>query len=167
MLSLAAGVTLTVWAACLAVEDWRRRRLPNAWLLVGMGLGLGHYLAWGQLPFGTTPSQAGIGFAAALCLLLPIYAQGWMGAGDVKFAAVLGGLSGLSGMLLTLVLSSLMAGGLAFYFRAFPGIRLPFTHCALGKELAGRIPYGTCLAAAWIILIWGNDDWPNSHWLLG
>lgn len=167
MFSLASGVTVTAWAIGLAVEDWRRRRLPNAWLLLGLGLGLGHYLVWSRLPFGSTLIDAGLGFLLALLLLIPIYARGWMGAGDVKFAAVLGGLSGLNGLFFTLLLSALMAGGLALYFRAFPGGRLPLTEAGLKAELAGRIPYGSCLAVAWITVVWCNEDWPGSHWLLG
>jgi len=88
-----------------AVIDWWKFKVPN-WLtfpviLSGWALGLLHTLHWypdaGQGGIGDSLAGTALGFA----LLLPVYAIGGMGAGDVKmtmgFGSWVGAFFGLQG----------------------------------------------------------------------
>lgn len=153
-MSLAAQVLLSGWAGVLAFADWRYRRLPNAWLLVGCAFGVVHLLVRGNLPFGGAPVDTALASVVALLGFLPLYAAGWMGAGDVKFLAVIGWLGGFPVLLGTLLYGSLLAGGLALLLMHPAG--LPGSRAA--AALQGRIPYGACLAAALLPQLWGWLD---------
>jgi prepilin peptidase CpaA len=75
-----------------------------------------------------------------LGLFLPVFAAGWMGAGDVKLFSAAGGLVGLPQML-PFVFAALMVGGLmaALIFvwmgRGVKGYRLPYAGALLGGAL--------------------------------
>ena len=91
-MTAAAGITavLLLWAATVAMIDWRQRRVPNGLLLLLLAPAL-LMLTWrgiGLLEQGWLPSLSG--FAAGLLLTLPGYAFSKLGAGDVKLAASLG-----------------------------------------------------------------------------
>lgn len=109
---------LPIVAAALCVPiffgDLRARRVPNSWLLVALGLGT-VLLAADRLtnpaavaPWSTWAHLAGL--AAGMIALLPFYALGWMGAGDVKFYATLGFLLGMEALLPIWIISALLAG---------------------------------------------------------
>ncbi len=94
----------------IAISDLYARRVPNTWLLAGacgaaLGL-LGTQLA-GQ-PTAVTDHL--LGASAGLAALLPFYVVGWMGAGDVKYFAVLGLLLGLHALLPVWLGASALAG---------------------------------------------------------
>lgn len=93
-----------------AWSDFYARRVPNRWLLLALAVGaLLHAHAWlaGQAGF---PVAALLGLGIGLVALLPFYAIGWMGAGDVKFFAVLGFLLGWRALLPIWIGASLLAG---------------------------------------------------------
>lgn len=101
---------LTAWAAVIAWMDWRQHRVPNALLILLLvpallALILNHQ---GLLGAGLWTSLAG--FVAGGLILLPGYAMGKMGAGDVKFAACLGLLLGWPSVLKMLLLFGLVLG---------------------------------------------------------
>ncbi|WP_313178200.1 prepilin peptidase [Stenotrophomonas sp.] len=102
---LAMGLSLRI-----AISDLYARRVPNAWLVGACALALPLIVAgqfsgphlpwWGHL----------LGAALGLASLLPFYALGWMGAGDVKFFAVLGLMLGWNALLPIWIAASLVAG---------------------------------------------------------
>lgn len=104
--------TVTAILICIkvALSDIYARRVPNRWLLLALAVGaLLHAHAWlaGQAGF---PVAALLGLGIGLVALLPFYAIGWMGAGDVKFFAVLGFLLGWRALLPIWIGASLLAG---------------------------------------------------------
>jgi prepilin peptidase CpaA len=94
----------------IAISDLYARRVPNAWLAVSASAALAWLL--GSRIAGADdallPHLAGA--VLGLAALLPFYMVGWMGAGDVKYFAVLGLLLGWQALLPVWLLSSLLAG---------------------------------------------------------
>lgn len=120
------GVLLVLLAAA-AVCDWRTYRIPN--LLTGAGLVFA--LAYNTavppaMHAGWTWAPAGmlLGFGA----LLPMYAIGVMGAGDVKLMAMVGAFLGLQGTAYALFFT-VLAGGIA-------ALALALRHRVLARLLA-------------------------------
>ena len=115
LLPIAVLAGLLAWAvAC----DVRSRRIPNRLVLAGMlaGLALQATVTPGaglfSEPFGALGIlKAGAGMLLGLVLLLPMYALGAMGAGDVKLMAMVGAFLGPLDTL-GAGLASLLAGGL-------------------------------------------------------
>lgn len=88
----AAGVVLA-WLAMLSCHDIRERRLPNRLTLPGAAvIMLGAVVAGRGLP-----ALAGAAALAGVYLLVHLAAPAAMGAGDVKLAIGLGGLTGCFG----------------------------------------------------------------------
>lgn len=100
-LILALLCVTTVWT------DLHYRKVPN--LVVAGALVAG--LAW--LPFAAggalAPASRLIGFAVGLAVMLPAYLLGRMGAGDVKFFAVVGMFIGPYALLPVWVMGGLLA----------------------------------------------------------
>lgn len=105
-------------------SDLYARRVPNRWLLGALLLGT-LLLAWQAVQQGiasTVPHGAGL--LLGLCSLFPFYAMRWMGAGDVKFFAVLGFLLGWQALLPVWIGASLMAGVHAVAVYSWRSLRL-------------------------------------------
>ena len=143
-LSLGAAVAVTI----AVVTDLRRRRIPN-WLTGGaLGVGLLGGL-WLGGPSGGLSALAGA--ALGLLMLLPFYAAGGMGAGDVKLLAAVGALLGpqallpvafygaLSGAVLSLVVMA-RRGALAHAAQRLSLGKLPGTSGA-------KAPYAVAIAS--------------------
>lgn len=113
---------LMAWLITIAVMDMRIRKVRNWMVLLGLVTGTVALFS-GVQPFWVEPLDGLFGMLVAFAALLPFYAIRWMGAGDVKFAAVIGLWFGLTPYLLTIwVGGSLLAGvhGLAVVsWRAF------------------------------------------------
>ena len=116
--TLLPAVLLACLLACAVATDVRSRRIPNRLVLAGIvaGLALQVTVTPGaglfSDPFGALgPLQACAGMVLGLLLLLPMYALGGMGAGDVKLMAMLGAFLGPSDTL-GAGLSSVLAGGI-------------------------------------------------------
>jgi prepilin peptidase CpaA len=92
-----------------AVIDGRRLRVPN-WLTFHFAVGGLAYAAYAGGCQGFLWSLAGMGLG--LLTLLPLYAIGGMGAGDVKLMAGIGAWMGPS-LTLGAFVSSALVGGLA------------------------------------------------------
>jgi leader peptidase (prepilin peptidase) / N-methyltransferase len=91
-----ASLTLAVvlgWLAVLSCYDIRQRRLPNRLTLPGAGVIV---LAAAVAGRGL-PALAGAAALAGMYLLVHLVAPTGMGAGDVKLAIGLGGLTGCFG----------------------------------------------------------------------
>jgi prepilin peptidase CpaA len=116
---IASGVLLLM-CSLLAAATWsdlRHRRIPNVLVFAGTACAL---LLQSALPQGNgfasmLPGALGLsaalkGMGLALLLLLPLYAMGALGAGDVKLMAMVGAFLGAEMTLVCIVLT-MAAGG--------------------------------------------------------
>ena len=92
--------------------DIAQRKVPNALIIGGISMAFAFAAASGLLGVG----RMALGTLAALVILVPVYAGGLMGAGDVKLISVVGGFLGVHQLLFAL-LCIFVAGGVltAFY----------------------------------------------------
>ena len=88
-----AGACVLAWLTVLSVYDIRERRLPNWLTMPGAAVILAVAAAVGR----GVPSLLGAIGLAGLYLAVHLIAPAAMGAGDVKLAAGLGGLTGSFG----------------------------------------------------------------------
>ena len=88
-----AGACVLAWLAVLSVYDIRERRLPN-WLTIP---GAAVVLAMATVAGRGVPALLGAIGLACLYLAVHLIAPAAMGAGDVKLAVGLGGLTGAFG----------------------------------------------------------------------
>lgn len=146
---------LLLWLIAIAAMDLRMRKVRNWMVLLGLATGA-VALFGGVQPFQVSAWNGLSGMVLAFAVLLPFYALRWMGAGDVKFAAVIGLWFGLSPALLVIWLGgSVLAGlhGMAVLawrgLRRSPGgaylqARLPVRWAAAlaAPEAAPRMPQG-------------------------
>lgn len=147
---------LLAWLLAVGCSDWFRLRIPNALLAVGAALLLLTALA-GVHPAGLSLWQVLAGATPVLLVGLALYARGWVGAGDVKFLAVLGGLTGPTRELLLiwafaalLAAAHLAARGLLSPW--LPG--LPLAPSDPGLARRRRLPHGAHLAlSAALVLV--------------
>ncbi|KDE97611.1 peptidase A24 [Mycolicibacterium aromaticivorans JS19b1 = JCM 16368] len=86
------GIVL-LWAVALTVFDVRQRRLPNSLTLPGAAAAFFGALACGR----GLPALAGALALAALYLVVHLVVPDGLGAGDVKLALGVGGLTGAFG----------------------------------------------------------------------
>jgi prepilin peptidase CpaA len=105
-------LALLVLLVLAAGFDIAQRRVPNALIIGGLvvACSLAAFSGWSGL------GRMALGSVAALVVLVPAYASGMIGAGDVKLISVVGGFLGLHHFLFAL-LCIFLAGGLvsAFY----------------------------------------------------
>ncbi len=133
LLCLLGGATVT---------DCRTRRIPNVLVLAGLVTGI----ALALLERGLH----GVGFAIAgvvlgFVLLAPLFALGWLGAGDVKLLSATGAYAGASGVAMVAGLSA-MAGGVL-------GAIMWWRSGQAG--LKARLPYAVallCGTLGWMVL---------------
>jgi prepilin peptidase CpaA len=85
---------LGLWAAAVAWTDWRSHKVPNGVLVLLLVPALLVLIVNGKGLLGVAllPSLAGLLIGGGI--LLPGYALGMMGAGDIKFSASIGLLLG-------------------------------------------------------------------------
>ena len=116
--SVPAALLLTALLLAAVITDVRARRISNVLVLAGLGTaftlqatvvpGAGLF----SVPFGAIGLLSSLGGALlGLLLLLPIYALGAMGAGDVKLMAMVGAFLGPQ-EIITVTLATMLAGGL-------------------------------------------------------
>jgi leader peptidase (prepilin peptidase) / N-methyltransferase len=91
---IGAALVVLAWLAVLSCYDIRRRRLPNALTLPGAGV----ILLAAALAGRGVPALAGATALTGVYLLVHLVAPAAMGAGDVKLAIGLGGLTGCFGV---------------------------------------------------------------------
>jgi prepilin peptidase CpaA len=91
-------------------SDLYARRVPNTWLLAALAMGMGILVLQSLFDKGRAGWPSLSGFAIGLLIFLPFYAIGWMGAGDVKFFAVLGFLLGYRALLPIWLIGGLLTG---------------------------------------------------------
>lgn len=124
--------------------DFRSRKVRNWMVLLGLATGLVALFSGGQ-PFWVEPWSGLTGMFVAFAALMPFYAMRWMGAGDVKFAAVMGLWFGLSPYLLVIWLGgSLLAGLHGMAVLAWRKLQLS----SLGAWLQAYLPQRMSVALA-------------------
>ncbi|AJG24764.1 hypothetical protein RR42_s3183 [Cupriavidus basilensis] len=105
MLALIAAL----FCAAIIWTDFAYRKVPNA-VLAATIVAIGLALAFGPAsePVPGLGSRL-LGFLVGLLVMLPVYALGRMGAGDIKFFAVTGLFTGPMGLVTVWVVGSLLA----------------------------------------------------------
>ncbi len=140
------ALVLALWAALIAGFDLATRRVPNLGLAAVLAPALVALALTQQGLLGQNWQSSLLGLALALALTLPGYARAKLGAGDAKFAAVLGLLLGWQGVLVCLLLAGLILGALAgsvWLVRGDLKQRIPAAPAlalAFGASLAGLLP---------------------------
>lgn len=164
------ALTCLLWLLCVAVYDFRKRRVPNWLVLSGAVLALA-ILGLGAQPFGVGWTAALAGAASGFGFLLLFYAMGLMGAGDVKFAGALGLWVGTSALVPIWIIASLFAGmhgALWFVLQRWPFFpRLALILSGPPSPTAGGtspsrarfIPYAAYLSLATVAwMFWGRQS---------
>lgn len=172
-------MTASPWIAVLILlvaccwRDWHERRIPNAWvvagLLVGLALqtslpaGAGLFDAADPGAIGPWRALGAVALMLAPCLVL--WRLRFFGAGDAKLLAALAAYGGPSGVL-PLLLATLVAGGLlalwAIAWRRWLVLIPSFARVSAGHEHI-RLPYSLAVSG-------GGLAWMLAHragWLPG
>lgn len=102
-------MTLIVALLCVTTvwTDFHYRKVPN--LLLAGGLAACVLLMLSGHDGALAPSARLAGFAVGFVVMLPAYVLGRMGAGDVKFFAVVGALTGPSALLPVWLVGGMLA----------------------------------------------------------
>ncbi len=134
---------LTAWAACLAVTDYRQRRLPNELTLGAATAAIVYLFVRGSSVLGASWISAGTAGLGALIVLLPFFRLGWLGAGDIKLMSAIGFLGGVQVLLTTFVFSSMLAFPFALWLR-------------LRRNPDANLPQGLFIGLGLILAALGN-----------
>ena len=159
-LLVAALVTLLGLAV---VSDIDQRRIPNKLIVVGLVIGLaGHGWLGG---FGTL-ALAFAGMLVGFLCLLPFYANGGMGAGDVKLMAMCGAFLGPLHAVVAVVASLVVGGILGFawftWYLNVPedespelteGGALAMSPATPQKDARSAIPYAVAIGAGTVLTL--------------
>jgi prepilin peptidase CpaA len=149
--SMVATLVFAVLLAAAAISDVRRLRIPNLIpLLLLAGFGLMAILGAVENPLGHVAAMI-----IVLTVLLPVFALGMLGGGDVKLLAAAALWLGLAKLPLLLILVGLVGGLFAALWlplrwlltRALPTRQLP---CSL--QLQAALPYGVPISIVALVL---------------
>lgn len=105
---------LIVLSLLVSISDWRHRRIPNLYLIVGLlYVALVHALNAATLGGSFLLRATGfslMGILLATLILSPAYFLKQLGAGDVKFGMVIGAFLGPVGAVLSIILGAIIGG---------------------------------------------------------
>lgn len=157
------GFVATTGLLIAAFVDWDFMIIPDRISLGGMPAGLiasalvsslhgqEHYL--GALLHSVAGLVTGVALLYAVAVVgRQIFKKDAMGLGDVKLLGAIGAFVGVSGVLFTIFVSSLLG--------SLVGVALIL---AGRHEWQGRIPYGPYLAAGALIWLLGGREWWLDH----
>jgi prepilin peptidase CpaA len=156
------GLLFTSWLLLIIWFDGIWRRVPNAWLLVALAVQI-VFLAERSLFARNAAWPGASGWLDALSgfLLGLAFVAFWygrvMGAGDVKFLAVLGAWTGVYPLIAILLMGSILAA-LHALFLLYAGERLRSRN-VLPNSNRARSPYAACLAISALSL--GLTHWSS------
>jgi len=168
MLWLLAALLLVAIAT-----DLHRRRIPNALVALGLGLGLAGRLLDPGVPAGAALITFFQGSGAGLLVLMPLYLMRACGAGDVKLMAMVGGFVGPTAVCNAALWTLVSGGVLSLVFmlgrgvaaKTIENIRFLLTDLMVrartggGTQLAplattaARLPYAVAIAAGTLIAV--------------
>lgn len=165
---MTASLMAGLWALVAGVYDWRWRRLPNLLTIGGAAIGLVWLLLSSVGPLGADRTDSFLALGLATGLMLPGYARGALGAGDVKMAMAIGLLSGTRLLADTLLSAALVAGCMASVelFRRYlaegqwPRLSLLLIRvgCCPTDGSLRTLPLGTALALGFLASL-GGVQW--------
>ncbi len=153
-----SSVILLIFLAVAVVTDIHRRRIPN--VLVALMLGCGIVL---NLSFLGVPGALSVlgGVVMGLLILIPFYALGGLGAGDVKLLVGVGSFLGPWGVLLAGVSTLVLGGvlGIAAIFWQRVGTVMAARALSIAPSVpieasAVRIPYSLAIAAGTLVVLY-------------
>jgi prepilin peptidase CpaA len=162
---------LLPFLAVALVTDIRRREIPNVLILYMLGFGVLIQGAWTG-PSGLLAAFGGLVVGALL--LLPFYALGGMGAGDVKLLAAVGTFLGPDGALVAGALALGAGGVLAVGVLVWHGFaRLVSNHWTDGRgatvpasTVSGvQLPYSIAITAGTLIAAYTARSQPLVPWV--
>ena len=153
-------ILLSFLAVAVATDIHHQRRIPNVLVSVMVGCGL-----VSQMSFlgGAGAISAIVGVLAGFLILIPFYALGGMGAGDVKLLAGVGSFLGPWGVahagVFTLVFGGVLGLAVIFWHRI--GMVLAARFLSLSPSVAVdiravKIPYSLAIAAGALTALY----WP-------
>lgn len=163
-MSSAAITVLVAGLAVATVIDVKSRRIPNLLTASMIGLGLGLAAAGAS---GISLPASILGFFLGFLLMMPGYALGATGAGDVKLMAAVGAIVGPAVVIPAFLFTSI-AGGVLAIIVAARRKRLAATLARTGrlvmapgeapKEIRGatsvsRFAYGPAIAAGTMVAV--------------
>lgn len=156
-----ALLTLAAW------QDCRTFRISNVLTLGGAVLAVAVSFL---LPGSHDPLSSLLGWGAGLLMLLPLYALGVMGAGDVKLLAMVGAFTGPANAFFIGLYTMIAGGVLALAVavrrgRLHDAVRNVQSMVMLSvvlvqpslpdeKASAGRLPYGVAILAGTLVWWW-------------
>ena len=181
-LTTAAALVLFVLLAAAVATDVVNHRIPNLLLLPALGLALMLHTMSGGMD-GLITSAGGL--TLGLAMLLPLYALGGMGAGDVKLLGVVGSFLGPWGAVIagmaTMMAGTVLGITVIVWQRVRPvieshaaqlqnspdtGVRTTSVSHLLGRQkLVTYIPYAPAIAVGTVAALWYMDYLPDQ--LLG
>jgi len=153
-----SSVILLIFLAVAVVTDIHQRRIPN--VLVALMLGCGIVL---NLSFLGVPGALSVlgGVVMGLLILIPVYALGGLGAGDVKLLVGVGSFLGPWGVLLagvsTLVLGGVLGIAVIFWQRVATVMAARYLSISPSVPIeasAVRIPYSLAIAAGTLVVLY-------------
>jgi len=162
------SMALVLFLVLMGMEDFLTRRIPNRLVLFGLSAGLIVQIT--SLGWGAGLFNWGTGVLLGLALLLPFYAFGGLGAGDVKALSGVGALVGWAGVLSVFIYAALLGGVVAAAMLLRRGLlgratmRLFYLYSGIWRgrwqyippspqESRLSMPYGTVLAIGGLCLL--------------
>ncbi|WP_460001296.1 A24 family peptidase [Paradesulfitobacterium aromaticivorans] len=159
-------LTLTLTIGLVSWSDWRERKIYNRLLLPAFMLAL-VFNTWDRGLSGLSATLMGAGVGMAL-LIIP-FVMGGMGAGDVKFLAVIGAFGGVDFVLQAFLYGAIIGGLIAAvllarrqalratlikFFLTMPFWGKPrYLHESMSSAAQEKFPYGIVLALGTLIVM--------------
>lgn len=145
------SVVLIIFALTTIVTDWRRQRIYNftTYPVIVAGLLLSAFDGVPGEVFRSGVIDHVVAAVGVFVILYPVYAMGWLKAGDSKFLMAIGALMGTSFLVATFAWGSLIGGVLALGF----ALVALFRGRGFRAGLKVYMPYGIALAAGSLVAL--------------
>lgn len=140
------SAALMVWALAIAVFDGWQLRVPNVLLVLVAVPALLIQVIDGHGMLGVASIQSAAGLLIGFALVMVGHVVGQVGAGDVKYAAVVGFLCGVTGVLKVLLLTALVLGAMSL---------AALVETRLRQRTPRKIPAAIAISAGFIAYLSG------------
>jgi prepilin peptidase CpaA len=142
---MAVSIALSAWGGVVAWRDAATRRIPDALVAALLLPAIVVLAVTGRGLAGAAWGDSLGGGALASAVLLPGWLKGWMGAGDVKFAAAAGFVLGWLRTCEMLLAAAIVLGGASALVLA-----------KAGWKSGRRVPAGPAIAAGFVLELLGG-----------